>query len=215
MKSLFVLILIINLLSCGDDGPNCPGDIVLPISILPKATIYNIGDTITVFSKIYKLIYDQKTEKLYDASSYRFAPIISFYDLDSSIEYNGSQMALYCDYIMKDSSKMYIISSERESAIVGEYSLENDSLYFIINLKLKKKGYYWLHFESLSSGDSHLQNNYKFNCRGREITFNLEFSGDGNIELMQKFRSRKPNDFFLADSISRFYNHAGYCFEVR
>ncbi len=54
-----------------------------------------------------------------------------------------------------------------------------------------------------------------FNCRpGREILFNL-LSPDNNIELMRKYRFIDPNYSVLSDSITKFYNRASYCFEVR
>ncbi len=216
MKSLFAFIIIITLISCGDNGPNCPGDILLPINISPNKLFYNLGDTITISSKFHKLLYDQKTDKYYDASNYKFRPSISFLALDISDEKNVlSQVNEYCDFIKLDSSKMNVFYPGIESAIVGDYTLSKDSLGFVIKLKLKKSGYFWLKIESLTSGDSHLQNNYQFNCRGRYIDFDLVAPKESGIYLLHKFRFIQSNDWILSDSIHRFYNHAGYCFEVR
>lgn len=216
MKFLIVFFLIINIISCGDDGPNCPGDMSLSIEISPYKPYYNIGDTITISSKFYKLIYDKKTDKFYNASTYNFAPIISLTSLDNA-ETNrlGSQVVQYSDFIKNKDSNMNIIYAGVENAIAGDYRVESDSLNFQINLKLNKAGYFRLEIESLSTGDGHLQNNYHFGCRGRQITFYLMSPKESNIHLMQNLRSIYPNDYILSDSIHRFYNRAGYCFEVR
>ena len=216
MKLFFLFIIILNLFSCGDDGPNCPGDMVLPVNINPYKEVYEIGDTIIVTSRFHKLIYDLKTEKLFDASKYNFSPKIEFHSLDSANgPYEGSQIEKYTDYLNQDISTLKYFYIEKSTAIAGEYEVRNDSIYFKVKLKLKKTGNFWIRISSLSTGDSHLQNNYKFNCRGRYINFELESPKENNIGLMQKFRSIYPNDYYLSDSIHRFYNHAGYCFEVR
>lgn len=216
-KYLFKIFIIgFMIFSCGDDGSNCPGEIVLPISICPHRSYYNIGDTILITSKFNKLIFDKKTDRFYDASNFNFGPLASFYSLDNA-ETNllGSQVMKYCNLINMENIKMNIINTGNQNAISVNYNLADDSIYFQIKLEVKKIGYFWLKFESLTSGDSHLQNNHQFNCRGREIKFNLETPIENNIEIMQKFRPIYPNDYFLSDSINRFYNYAGYCFEVR
>lgn len=212
---LFSLVLTVTI-SCRDDGSKCPGDILLPINISPYKSYYTLGDTIIIRSIFHKLIFDEKTDKLYDASKYNFRPAISFLSLDNTTESNVlSQVNQYSYFIENESSKMNVFYPGNESAIVGDYSLENDSLYFVIKLKLRKSGYFWIKTESITSGDSHLQNNYQFNCKGREINFTLDFPIESTIHLMQKFRLIKSNDWILSDSINRFYNYAGYCFEVR
>ena len=216
MKNCIILFFVILFFSCGDDGPNCPGDIKLPVTISPYKLHYNIGDTITISSKFHKLLYDQKTEKFYDASKYNIGPLVSLISLDNT-ETNllGSQVIQNSKFIKLDSSKMYLSYSGKENAITGEYDILHDSLMFKIILILNKNGNFWFKTESLTSGDSHLQNNYQFNCRGRLIFFNLESPKENNIFLMEKYRSIYPNDYYLSDSINRFYNYAGYCFEVR
>lgn len=216
MKYFFRFLIIFFLFSCGDNGERCPGDMLLPIIVSPYKLYYNKGDTISISSKFHKLIYDEKTDKFYNASTYSFLPTISFYTLDNKeMNLQGSQLIQYCNFIKQDSSKMRLGNSNIDSYVIGEYTLENDTLLFEVKLQLTRKGFFWLSFESLTSGDSHLQNNYIFNCRGRAIIFELIPIEENNISLLQKFRKIEPNDYYLADSINRFYNHAGYCFEVR
>ncbi|MEO6189506.1 MAG: hypothetical protein ABIO44_03150 [Saprospiraceae bacterium] len=216
MKLFKTIITILFLYSCGDDGPRCPGDIILPITIDEYKSIYAIGDTITISSKFYKLIYDKKTDKMYDASKYSILPIINFFKLDTTYEYStDSYINKYCIFIKQKGSNLNAESSRKGSAIIGEYSLENDSLNFVCKLKLVQEGYFWIKIQSLTSGDSHLQNNYQFNCRGREINFKLESPNIDNIDLMKLLRNKGSNTFILSDSIQWFYNYAGYCLEVR
>ena len=217
MKNCIILfILILSFSSCIFDGPNCPGDMTLPVSINPYKPYYNIGDTITISSKFHKLLYDQKTEKYYDASGYRFSPIIELSSLDSMYgTFEGSQIQKFTYFIMCDSLGLDYIYTNNKSALAGEYSLIKDSIEIEVKLVLQKVGNFWIKISSLSSGDSHLQNNYMFNCRGRLIFFNLESPKENNIHLMEKYRSIYPNEYYLSDSINRFYNHAGYCFQVR
>jgi hypothetical protein len=216
MKQIITLIVIISFCSCGDDGPNCPGDICIPVEISPYKSYYNIGDTITFLSIFNKLIYDAKTDKFYNASKYNFGPIISVFCLDSIKKYGYmSQVNLFCDFIKQVDSKMYVDSLENRTIIVGDYLLEEDSLGIVFKLKLVKSGFYWISTESYTTGDGHLQNNYQFNCRGRYINFYLKSPMENNIQFMQKFRNIYPNDYYLSDSINRFFHHAGYCFEVR
>jgi len=216
MKLLLTLIALILITACGDDGPNCPGDLNLPIEIAPYKNFYNIGDTIIVKSKFNKLIYDNKTDKFYDASDYKFSPNIELLAIDSAYApYAGSQIDKFTDYLKLDSSDMNYVYVNNKTSIAGEYNIRNDSINFSIKLKFLKKGNFWIKISSLSSGDSRLQNNYQFNCRGRKIIFHLESPKDNNIQHMQKFRTTYPNDYYLEDSINRFYNHAGYCLEVR
>ena len=219
MKNCIILfILILSFSSCIFDGPNCPGDMTLPVSINPYKPYYNIGDTITISSKFHKLLYDQKTEKFYDASKYTFTPIIKLQALDSAnVPYRGSQIAVFSEFIPDDSLKFSILlynNPEKSSVILGEFCLVGDSIKLEIKLKLLEKGNYWLFIGSLTSGNSKLQGNYMDNCRGREILFNL-LSPDNNIELMRKYRFIDPNYSVLSDSITKFYNRASYCFEVR
>lgn len=216
MKVLIAFLLIVNLISCGDDGPNCPGDITLPVEISPYKLFYNIGDTISVSSKFYKLIYDKKTDKYYNASKYKFSPLISIYTLDNdSTNKMGSQLLTYCNFIKTNNSNMGISMNSQETLISGEYAINTDSIQFDFKLVLIRPGFYWIWNESLTSGDGHLQNNYQFNCRGREIYFDLIFPIENNIELMQKFRNLDPNKRILLDSVNYFYKKAGFCFEVR
>ncbi|MBK8153929.1 MAG: hypothetical protein IPK61_13420 [Saprospiraceae bacterium] len=100
-------------------------------------------------------------------------------------------------------------------ALFGEYRLFMDTLSINVKLILIKKGFRMLRFGSLSTGDGHLQNNYDFNCNGREITSRISEPNKNNIQLLQNFRTNKRNNWILSDSINRFYNRAGYCFEVR
>ena len=214
MKNCIILfILILSFSSCIFDGPNCPGDMTLPVSINPYKPYYNIGDTITISSKFHKLLYDQKTEKFYDASGYKFSPFVQLFAVDSSTEYNSysriNELALYYNSF-GDS-----IFKESLGELVGEYRLLGDTLNVNIKIICIKKGYMMFRIGSLSSGDGHLQNNYQFNCRGREINFHLKFPENNNIQLLQKFRSNERNNWILSDSVNRFYNYAGYCFEVR
>ena len=216
MKYCIILFFVILFFSCGDDGPNCPGDMTLPVSIYPYKPYYNIGDTITISSKFHKLLYDQKTEKYYDASDYKFSPNIDFESIDSMYgPFEGSQIKKFTNFIKSNNVNINYLYVKGESSLVGEYSLLNDSIEIEVKLVLQKVGNFWIKISSLSSGDSHLQNNYQFNCRGRLIFFNLESPKENNIYLMEKYRSIYPNDYYLSDSINRFYNHAGYCFEVR
>lgn len=216
MNSFIKFILIFLLISCGDDGPNCPGDMFLPVEISPYKPYYNIGDTITFSSVIYKLIYDKKTDKFYDASNYNFGPIISVLSLDSTNKYGfKSQVNFYCDFIRQVDSKMSLDTLLNATEISGDYLLEKDSLIILFKLKLEKSGFYWISTVSWTTWDSYLQNNHRFNCRGRYIDFYLQSPKENNIQFMQKFRNIYPNDRYLIDSISRFYNRAGYCFEVR
>ena len=216
MKNCIILFFVILFFSCGDDGPNCPGDMTLPVSIYPYKPYYNIGDTITISSKFHKLLYDQKTEKYYDASDYKFSPNIGFESIDSMYgPFEGSQIKKFTNFIKSNNVNINYLYVKGESSLVGEYSLLNDSIEIEVKLVLQKVGNFWIKISSLSSGDSHLQNNYQFNCRGRLIFFNLESPKENNIYLMEKYRSIYPNDYYLSDSINRFYNHAGYCFEVR
>ena len=219
MKNCIILFFVILFFSCGDDGPNCPGDMTLPVSIYPYKPYYNIGDTITISSKFHKLLYDQKTEKFYNASDYRFSPIIELSALDSAnIPYRGTQFAHYAELIVDDSLKFGLSSfsrPENSSYLNGEYSIDGDSIYFDIKFKLNRKANLWLYIESGYSRNCSLQRNCMFNCRpGREILFNLS-SPDNNIELMRKYRFIDPNYSVLSDSITKFYNRASYCFEVR
>ena len=219
MKNCIILFFVILFFSCGDDGPNCPGDMTLPVSIYPYKPYYNIGDTITISSKFHKLLYDQKTEKFYNASDYRFSPIIELSALDSAnIPYRGTQFAHYAGLIVDDSLKFGLSSfsrPENSSYLNGEYSIDGDSIYFDIKFKLNRKANLWLYIESGYSRNCSLQRNCIFNCRpGREILFNLS-SPDNNIELMRKYRFIDPNYSVLSDSITKFYNRASYCFEVR
>ncbi len=216
MKVIIAFFLILNLVSCGDDGPECPGDMNVPVEISPYKFYYNIGDTITVTSKFYKLIYDQKTDKYYDASNYKFSPLISIYTLDNdSTNKLGSQVLTYCNFIKISNSNLIISKNSQESLISGEYAFNSDSLQFAFKLVFIRPGFYWIWTESLSSGDGHLQNNYQFNCRGREIYFKLFIPVDNNMQLMQKFRNLDPNKRILSDSVNYFYRKGGYCFEVR
>ena len=216
MNSFVKFIFIFLLISCGDDGPNCPGDMFLPVEISPYKPYYNVGDTITFSSIIHKLIYDKKTDKFYDASNYSFGPIISVFSLDSINRYGfKSQVNLYCDFIRQDDFRMFVDTLENKTFIGGDYLLEKDSLGILFKLKLEKSGFYWISTDSWTTGDSYLQNNHRFNCRGRYITFYLQSPKENNIQFMQKFRNIYPNDYYLSDSISKFYNRAGYCFEVR
>ena len=220
MKYCIILFFVIlSFSSCIFDGPNCPGDIKLPVTISPYKPYYNIGDTITISSKFHKLLYDQKTEKFYDASGYRFSPSVDLSALDSAnIPYRGTQFAHYAELIVDDSLKFDLrsfSSSENSSYLVGEYSIDRDSMFFEIKFKLNRKANLWLAIESISSRNCSLQRNCMFNCRpGREILFNLS-SPDNNIELMRKYRFIDPNYSVLSDSITKFYNRASYCFEVR
>lgn len=212
MKLFFLFIIILNLFSCGDDGRNCPGDIKLPIEIVPYNLFYSVGDTITLTSKFHKLIHDNKTDNFYDASFYRFSPYVQLFALDSSVEYNSySRIKELANYFINSEGNKFNVSL---GELVGEYRLIGDTLDINIKLIFLRKGFMMLRFGSLSSGDSQLQNNYQFNCRGRDINFSLE-SSNNNIEILQKFRSNERNSWILSDSINRFYNHAGYCFEVR
>jgi len=216
MKSLIAVILIGFLFSCGDDGPNCPGDINLPVEITPFKLFYKIGDTIKISSKFYKLVYDYKTDEFYDATNYKFTPIIYMNTLDSAEEYNWkSKINEICTFVNNSHYNMNIEFSNDQGAVVGEYILFKDSLEFEVELILKTNGYFSFRVGSLSSGDGHLQNNYIFNCRGRKIIFNLVYPVGNNFQLLQKFRTKERNEWILSDSINRFYNHAGYCFEVR
>lgn len=110
---------------------------------------------------------------------------------------------------------MNIVFSNDQGAVVGEYNLVKDSLEFEVELVLKTNGYFSFRIGSLSSGDGHLQNNYMFNCRGRKIIFNPVYPLKNNFQFLQKFRNKERNDWILSDSINRFINYAGYCFEVR
>ncbi|MBK8153926.1 MAG: hypothetical protein IPK61_13405 [Saprospiraceae bacterium] len=200
------------------DGPNCPGDMTLPVSINPYKPII-ISETrlpSPQSSTSYCMI--KKTEKFYDASKYTFTPIIKLQALDSAnVPYRGSQIAVFSEFIPDDSLKFSILlynNPEKSSVILGEFCLVGDSIKLEIKLKLLEKGNYWLFIGSLTSGNSKLQGNYMDNCRGREILFNL-LSPDNNIELMRKYRFIDPNYSVLSDSITKFYNRASYCFEVR
>lgn len=207
---------LLNVISCGDDGPNCPGNISLPLWVSPYKPYYSIGDTIIISSRFHKLIYDSKTEKYYDASTYKFSPTVSIEYIDSAnIPFKGSQIENIADYMKEDNSGMNYLRVENRSSIAGEYGLRQDTINFSIRLRLKVPGAFWISTSSLSSGDSHLQNNFYFGCRGRQITFYLMSPKESNIYLMQNLRSIYPNDYILSDSIHRFYNRAGYCFEVR
>lgn len=212
-KILIKFYILVLLSSCGDNGSNCPGDMKLPIEIIPYKLFFNIGDTITLSSKFHKLIYDQKTDKYYDATNYKFSPFIQLFTLDSSAEYNSysriNELAVYNSNFGCGAFK------ESLGELVGEYQLIGDTFNLNINLVCIKNGNRMLRFGSLSSGDGHLQNNYKFNCRGRKINFYLAFPKVNNIQLLQQFRSNERNDWILSDPINRFINYAGYCFEVR
>ncbi len=143
MKNRIILFFVILFFSCGDDGSSCPGDMTLPVTISPYKPYYNIGDTITISSKFHKLIYDQKTEKFYDASGYRFSPIIVLSALDSAnIPYRGTQFAHYAELIVDDSLKFELNSfsrPENSSYLNGEYSIHRDSIFFEIKLKGSSK----------------------------------------------------------------------------
>ncbi len=216
MNSFVKFIFIFLLISCGDDGPNCPGDMFLPINIGPYKPYYNLGDKIVISSKFNKLLFDEKTNRFYDVSNYKFVPLISMNTLDSANDYNWkSKINEICFFIGQDKYNMKQLSSGDESAIVGEYNFLNDTLEFEVKLILNHSGYFALSTESLSSGDGRLQNNYKFNCRGQEIKFELLLPNNNNIQLMQQFRSKERNNWILSDSINRYFNYAGYCFEVR
>ena len=213
MKNRIILFFVILFFSCGDDGPNCPGDITLPVSINPYKPYYNVGDTISISSKFHKLLYDQKTEKYYDASGYRFSPYIELFTIDSSSEYNSySKINELAIYHIPENNSIFEIAL---GALFGEYRLFMDTLSINVKLILIKKGFRMLRFGSLSTGDGHLQNNYDFNCNGREITSRISEPNKNNIQLLQNFRTNKRNNWILSDSINRFYNRAGYCFEVR
>ncbi|MBK8153925.1 MAG: hypothetical protein IPK61_13400 [Saprospiraceae bacterium] len=215
MKYIFISIFLINIISCGDDGPNCPGDMTLPVSINPYKPYYNIGDTITISSKFHKLLYDQKTEKYYDASGYRFSPIIELSSLDSMYgTFEGSQIQKFTYFIMCDSLGLDYIYTNNKSALAGEYSLIKDSIEIEVKLVLQKVGNFWIKISSLSSVTAI----YRITiCLivGVDLSFNLESPKENNIHLMEKYRSIYPNEYYLSDSINRFYNHAGYCFQVR
>lgn len=217
MKLLIkTIVLIIISSSCGDDGPKCPEEHLLPISISPSNDFYHIEDTIHISSVVYKKLYDNKTDLYYDASSYKLSPYLSIYSLnDQSKNLKGSQVNDYVKFVENSNENFKVINNLNESFVSGEYILMNDSLRFEIKLVLKEKGFYWFWFESLTSGDGHLQNNYQFNCRGRKINFILNGPEDGKIYLMQRFRSLKPNEQILSDSVNYFIKKAGYCFEVR
>jgi len=217
MKLLLNLIALILITACGDDGSNCPGDIELPISIKNYKTSYLVGDTIIITSKFYKYIYDKKTDKNYDATNYKFYPIIYLYDLNQLDDTSFySKVHEFCTFIEQEKfdMKLDVIQDGKNGAISGEYILSNDSLEFEAKLIFNQSGFFIIRIGSLSSGDGHLQNNYQFKCRGRTINFSLT-SPSNNIQLLQNFRSNKINDWILTDSINNFYKHAGYCFEVR
>lgn len=215
MQQFIKIIIIIILSSCGDDGPNCPGDMILPIEISPYKFFYTIGDTITISSKFHKLIFDKKTDKFNDASLIRFSPFISLSQIDSSFIDNYSRIKDFCEILEKTSDNFKTIQLSKESVLVGEYILNKDSLFFIASLKLKAKGFFWINLQSLSSGDSYSQGNHQFNCRGRIIEFNLSFPSVNNIQFFNIFNSDETNRRIIMDSSSVFLNHAGYCFEVR
>ncbi|MFN8279146.1 MAG: hypothetical protein U0V49_02580 [Saprospiraceae bacterium] len=216
MRYFPLSIILVLLYSCGDDGPNCPGDISLPVEISPFKPYYSIGDTVTISSKFYALIYDQKTEKFYNSINYRFTPIIYLNTIDSSDEYNWkSKVHELSTFIQQSNEGMNLIVSAEQGVITGEYNLAKDSLYLSVQLILKSAGLMSLRIGSLTSGDSHLQNNYHFGCRGREITFCLKSPAEDNIKLLQQHRSNERNNWILADSIGRFKQYAGYCFEVK
>ncbi|MBK8153928.1 MAG: hypothetical protein IPK61_13415 [Saprospiraceae bacterium] len=137
MKNRIILFFVILFFSCGDDGPNCPGDITLPVSINPYKPYYNVGDTISISSKFHKLLYDQKTEKYYDASGYRFSPYIELFTIDSSSEYNSySKINELAIYHIPENNSIFEIAL---GALFGEYRLFMDTLSINVKLILIKK----------------------------------------------------------------------------
>ena len=73
--------------SCKKD--ECPSLFEIPIEISPKKLEYHIGDTITLTSKFYKMVYENVTKKTYIMGEIRWKPVCAIHRIDSILAYGS------------------------------------------------------------------------------------------------------------------------------
>ncbi len=88
MKYSIILILIVaaNFQSCIKKYQDCPARFQIPAQVIPYSEEYSIGDTITIFSKFNKNVYELNTERTYDMEGIKWYPATGIMRIDTVTE---------------------------------------------------------------------------------------------------------------------------------
>ena len=100
MRNLIIgLLCLVCIQSCIRNTEDCPKLFIIEGEIIPYLETYNIGDTITIHSKVDKHIFETKTQQKYDIGGLEIRPIISAYGIFEDNDMIGSAIRDYFDFV--------------------------------------------------------------------------------------------------------------------
>ena len=202
---------------CACNKDECPSLFEIPIEISPQKLEYHIGDTITLTSKFYKMVYDRATKKSYDMSEIRWKPFTNIDRLDSIFDFTKTRFNKNI-YFVKDLNYKYNIFtfSDGSNQLNGEYNYSNDTFDLKYSLVLKIKGTYIMKHVSANYIGGHFEHqSFKGSCNdGFDVFTNMNNGADNNSILLKDSPDRIYSDALYNDLENRFHKAGGYCFKV-
>jgi len=213
--SIIILYTVLSVSSCVKDECNIVGgeyEFVLQFELSPADSVFHIGDTITITSKMSNPIYEKKTNTNYTLNDFKFYLVTSIYDMDTNIiDYEQFN---YFDLLI-DSNYWYNISyySSGESHLQLQYEYNDNNYNIIFKLIPKKTGNFYLNQYSdinYVGGKQYFDGKCDNVDNGAIVYMNER--KDNNFHVM----SEAKNEYYKEWSKhkEKYLDNGGYCFKV-
>jgi len=205
IKRYFVIILLFFLCnySCKPYDENCKyhAKFEFPVKFEPTDSIINIGDTITITSRISNKLWDIDSTNVYYFENLSFGLEYYIYKLDTVVE--GQNFIPYSDdFIHHVDSNFFVIHKTLNKVIGVDYAFDENTneYYFEAKLIPQKKGLFLFEIDSkLNNAQTASRYGYihtnEIKCKTRAWTMHFIINNGENYKSLLKF---SPN--FYANS---------------
>lgn len=215
MKNSLLIFLGIGLYSClTPTTDRCPTDFEIPSTSFPYQETYQLGDTLTFFSKFHREVYDHNTDKRYDLGelNWNFRLSANRIDIDS-LDLNQNIREYFNVFANPIHNPTWFDFSGGASIVHLDEVINKDTLLVKIKLELKQAGIY---AASVTPIFKEAQDEFPGKCRSQsfDVSITLNEGADNNAHLL----SESPIEHYNTDIVrlidKRFHKWGGYCFRV-
>ncbi len=215
MKNLLLICLGFGLYSCvSRPADECPKEFEIPSTCLPYQETYQLGDTLTFFSRFHREVYENNTDKRYDLGNINWNFRLSANQIDvDSLDVNQDIREYF--NIIDDSihNPTWFDFSKGKSIVLLDEKLIGDTISVKIKLITKSKGIFIATVTPFIF-DSSQDFIGKCQLESFEVQTNLNGDFDNNAFLLSESELEHYNTNMANQVDERFHKWGGYCFRV-
>ena len=220
MKTLFILltaIIVLSTTSCiKHEQKPCPTDFRVFGEVSPYDSLYHIGDTLTLRTDYYYMVFEKNTKSYYDFKNIlNIEAVLNILKIDTVCDNTYSKVTDFVDIIPNNSYNYYIQTySTGNNTLFSNIILDNDTFHNDVNIVFKKKGLFLLGFGAFS-----IENKSEFagkcSLEAFDLSTRLNPYMDNNIQLLALSPDEHFSNWILIQHPNdNFFNRGCFAYKV-